>query len=140
MSGKFLLGALLVIPPLAALGHDFYAVYGNPVNGDLDIEKTFHLSDVAWVWRHYALDSYESFRKSFDPETWKIWIFPILAQRTVVLTAIPAVIFFGWQLVAKIANTGMMAALRATKGGGKGKSFAFDSADKKKAPLKYKRK
>lgn len=148
MSGKIFLGTLLIIPPLAALGHDFYASFGSPLDPGFTIEKPFHLSDVAWLWRHYALDSYVDFQKSFDVETWRMWVFPILAQRTAMLAGIPFAIFIAWQTVVKILSTSMMASLRSGRGrGGKGKiksggkdGFAFNDGEAKKGPMKYKRK
>lgn len=135
MRGTHLLGFLLVLPPLAALGHDLYVAYGGEEG--IDINKPFKFSELGWLWKEYSVETLESVRSSFDPATWTAYIVPVLKTEAVIATAVPAAIFFAIMLAMKIVRSGKFAMLAASKGNKGG--FAHEP-DKKAAPLKYRRK
>lgn len=140
MRGMYLIGFVLALPPLAALGHDLYLAYGQEGTA-IDLEQPFHFSDIGWLWKTYALDSFDSMKESVDPQTWQNWIRPVLEQTAVVATGLPFAIFFATMLTLKVMRSGWIALqMGGKKLTGKGYSFNDGGGDKKQAKLKYKRK
>ena len=140
MRGTFLLGFFLTLPPLAALGHDLYLAYGK--SDEIDITAPFHLSDLGWLWQNYSGDTWRIARSSFDPATWQSFVLPVLKTDAVIAAGIPAAIFFVTILTLKAMRSGAFA-IKMGGGGGhrakKGGSLGH-GADRKAAPVKYKRK
>lgn len=141
MRGTSLLGFLLVLPPLAALGHDLYLAYGK--TEEIDISAPFHLSDLGWLWKTYSGDTLRIAKASFDPATWQDVVLPVLKTDAVLAAGLPALIFFVTILTLKVMRSGAFAIKMGAGGGGKMKKKGGDfgyGADRKAAPLKYKRK
>ena len=140
MRGTFLLGFLLTLPPLAALGHDLYLAYGQ--TDEIDITQPFHLSDVGWLRQKYSADTLRIAKSGFDPSTWQDYVLPILKTDAVIAAGIPAAIFFITVLTLKVMRSGAFA-IKMGAGGGhrakKGGDFGH-GAERKAAPMKYKRK
>jgi hypothetical protein len=140
MRGTSFLGFLLLLPPLAAAGHDAYRTYGQ--EQDIDITKPFEFSELGWLWQKYSGDTWRIAKAGFDPETWDKYIVPVLKTESVIACAIPAVIFFVVILTLKAMRSGAFALKMGVGGGAKGKKGAeFGYGDSRKAaPMKYKRK
>ena len=67
---------ILLIPALAALGHDcylFYAEYGYQGNFSLDfLEEKFKFSALGYLWTTYDIDSYKMAVEMTAPDNWAI--------------------------------------------------------------------
>jgi hypothetical protein len=86
---------LLLLPFLAAVGHD---VYINFFSDDekirqvkrLDIDpEDFLISDLGWVMQEHAPGTYMTMRDMVGDESWREFVDPVLAMPTMVVAAIP---------------------------------------------------
>ena len=99
---------LLLIPFLLALGHDIYFNYFSDDEKIREVKamridpEEFLISDAGWVWNEYAPSSMESARMSFEPETWRSKIDPILQLPTMVVGLIPWAFAATYLLIAYI--------------------------------------
>lgn len=97
---------LLLLPFLAAIGHDLYAAYYSDPEKvakleALDIDpQSYQVSDAGYLLVHYAPKFYEDARLTVGEETWVKYLDPILKQYTFVVALIPAVIFYLYLLFA----------------------------------------
>lgn len=141
MRGAAFLGFFLVLPPLAALGHDLYRAYGEET--PIDISNPFELSETGWLWQNYSPDTWRIAKAGFEPETWSAYIVPLLKMEAAYLAAIPALIFFAVLLALKLVRSGALALQISSGKGGKNSKFAADAAvdiGKKTTQMKYRRK
>lgn len=138
MRALSLLLFILVLPFLAALGHDLYISYGENQDYMNNIAtKEMMFSDVGYLWTTYEPDSYNWVRGDLDEESWKTFVAPFLEQTTVIVTLIPPAILMVIMLLIKFWDN--LAVL--VKTGGKKKSFKYnDGSNKKAARFNYKRK
>lgn len=98
-TGQKTLLFILLIPALAALGHDIYINFFE--NSEklakieaLDIEpEKFQFSDMGYLWLTYAPESYELARENTTPSLWSPGLNMILSLPSIVIGAIPAAIF-----------------------------------------------
>jgi hypothetical protein len=97
---------LLLIPFLAAIGHDLYvAYYSDPEKVAklemLDIDpQAYQVSDAGYLLLHYAPGFYEDARTTIGEASWMKYVDPVLKQYTFVVALIPAVLFYFYLLVA----------------------------------------
>ena len=65
---------VLLIPALAAIGHDLYLFHQEHLSpGVFSIDllmKEFKISALGFLWTTYGLESYKSVVQTTDPETW----------------------------------------------------------------------
>lgn len=78
---------VLLILPLAAVGHDVYHWYS--MQNDLAI---FRLSELGWLLIEYVPDFYDSMIDTVGEEAWRTYVIPILDLKTVVILAVPSMI------------------------------------------------
>ena len=113
---------VLLLPFFAALGHD---VYVNHLSDDkkirelkrfqVDVEE-FQVSDLGWVWKEYAPDSFDTFRASIDPDKWNEDIDPVLQMPTMVVSILPFIFgAIGCLLVFGYQNRSTVFASKRTK-------------------------
>lgn len=137
MRGIALLCFLLAVPFLAALGHDIYITYQNQ-----DFTQPLKFSALGYLWVHYGPESYKWAEANIDKGTWthiQTWL---LEQRTVVVTAVPALAVYALLLVLKLLHLPPFSDGARFFSGKKSKDsdFTFSGAADKKTKLKYKRK
>jgi hypothetical protein len=115
MRGVTTLMFVVLIPALAALGHDLYLF-------SLDQSRGFMLSTPGYMWTHYHKESYEWAVHNLDPGIWAM-IDYLLAQKGLLL----GVIFAGaiWLVIGlfKILKLGSSkthngSSTQSGKGGG----------------------
>lgn len=144
MRGALFIGVILALPPIAAFGHDLYLAYGQGT--EIDLSKPFQLSDVGWLWENYSYESWAKAKAAVDPAAWSKWIRPILEQSTLIVTAIPALVFFAIAGTARfVQNSGLIMMLRhkgnaAAQRAGLNFNKGADKEQKKKTTVRYKRK
>ncbi len=135
MRGIQILCVLLILPVLAALGHDLYITYQ-----EQDFTKPMMFSDVGYLWTHYSPDSYKWVQDNIGKEKWVSIVTPLLEQTSVVVSAIPAAVVYSLLLILKLLNMPPFGdGVRVKKGHKKG-DFAYSNTDKSKGRFKYNRK
>lgn len=87
MNGIRILCVLLLLPALAALGHDAWRYYEEPEFG-------FQLSDVGYLLNEYAPDYLKILYDGTDPESWEQYVLPLLEQTTAIVAATPAILTY----------------------------------------------
>lgn len=109
MSGTIKLWCfLLLLPFIAAMGHDFYANYLSDNDKKAKLEaldinpEEYQASDAGWLFLTYTPDLYEMARDTAGEEIWKNKIDPVLRQNTYVLALIPAALFYIYLILARI--------------------------------------
>ncbi len=102
---------LLLLPFLAAIGHDLYASYYAPeeirtrVVEHYDIDPgAYKISDAGYLLVTYAPETFETLRASVGPERWMKWVDPILRLYTFVVALIPLAVFLTWLLISRILD------------------------------------
>ena len=137
MRGIAVLCFLLVLPILAALGHDIYVTYQ-----DQDFTKRMMFSDVGYLWTNYDPDTYEWAKKNVDQDTWDNLVTPFLEMTSVIVAAIPALVIFSLLLILRFLKLPPFAPDVKVKKGHKKGDFSFGSGDrgKSKTKISYKRK
>jgi hypothetical protein len=99
---------LLILPFLAAVGHDLYINYYLDEDKLRDLQnlrpslKDFLISDLGWVWNKYAPTGMEIFKDTVQPGTWENIFLPILQKPTMLITAIPFAALFVLNMIIKI--------------------------------------
>ncbi len=120
---------LLLIPFLAAIGHDLYANYGRDPEAQakltaLEIDpKSYKSSDFGYIFTHYTPKQYEVVRAKVSDRNWNAYIKPILSQYTFVIALIPAALLYTYLILARII--GLPPFIRFTSDGLE-KSYAGD--------------
>lgn len=89
MRGAQMFMFIVLIPALAALGHDLYLFY-------LNQDKGFMLSTPGYMWTHYDEPSYKWTVENTDPALWSV-IDYILSQKALVVGVVFAGFF--WLLI-----------------------------------------
>lgn len=115
---------LLLLPFLAAIGHDIYASYYAPDEErnkliqyyDIDPEA-YKISDAGYLLVTYAPSAYDAMRETVGPERWSKWVDPILQLYTFVVALFPLAIFLTWLFISRILDVWpfMGNNIRATK-------------------------
>lgn len=102
---------LLLLPFLAAIGHDLYASYyaaeeeRTKLVEYYDIDPgAFKISDAGYLLVTYAPDAYNTLRESVGPERWMKWVDPILRLYSFVVALIPLAVFLTWLLISRILD------------------------------------
>jgi hypothetical protein len=134
MRNSVLIGSLLFLLPAAAIGHDAWIAYNRPELGD--IVHAFRLTDLGWVWMHYSKDSYDWARENFSEGFLNGFMDPVLSQKTVLLAALPLIVFLIVKAVTTVSSKMRMLAVMGSTGA-RGKDAP--SLDKKSERFKYKR-
>lgn len=135
MRGIFLLCFVLLIPALAALGHDLFITYQ-----DQDFTKPMMFSDLGYLWTHYEPGSYKWARENIDQSTWDSTLTPLLEQTSVIAAFVPAGAVYILLLILKLLNLPPFSdGVRVGKGKKKG-DFSYKNSDKSKGRFKYNRK
>lgn len=114
--GLKLFVVILMLPFLAAVGHDVYLNYFSnvPPGSDfsefdvedikvdiknLDIKSgSFKTSELGWVWQHYSPNSLRSVNLLIDETVWDTLIDPLLKMKTIIVGLLPAL--FGLFILA----------------------------------------
>ena len=92
---------LILLPALAALGHDVYFSYSDAkikkVDDLGDVQKSlekaeahFTFSELGWLWQEYSLPTHNAVKKYFDEQTWNKKVAPALETPAVLALAVPA--------------------------------------------------
>lgn len=140
----FVLFFFLLIPAMAALGFDLWLAYGQT----MDFSKPLELSSVGWLWVKYAEDNFNMMRQTIDPESWGMYIKPLLSQKLVTVALLPVYIAIPTLLIMKIFGLGGYEGSGLINGFGHKKSnskssnqgFASDiEIGQKKKAMKYNR-
>jgi hypothetical protein len=107
MSGGLkLLCFLLLLPAIAAIGHDLYAAYYSDPQKIAKLERldidpqTYQASDAGYLLLQYAPNFYEQSRTMIGEAAWVRYADPILKQYTFVVALIPAALFYLYLLIA----------------------------------------
>lgn len=107
MSGGIkLLCFLLLIPCLAAIGHDLYSAYFSDPAKVAQLEalninpEDYQVSDAGYMLLKYTPEFYESSRTIIGEHAWLSYVDPILKQYTFVVALIPAALFYLYLLFA----------------------------------------
>ena len=101
---------IVLLPFLAAIGHDFYVNYmATPEQktklSNLEIDPSKYMSsDFGYLLNKYAPDTMEMARDHISPDTWKYNIDPILRQDTFIVALAPAVLFYIYLLIAFVTG------------------------------------
>jgi hypothetical protein len=133
---------LVSLPALLVLGHDVYLAYLDMQEGK---PEPFKFSALGWLWTTYHMESFEYARAYFTQDTWKNTIEPLLEKDALKICAVPPIITFLYLLLAfllRLYPFNESASLFASKAHKADDRFAFetDLSNKKKGPVKYKRK
>ncbi len=116
---------VLLLPILAALGHDAYATYK-----DEDFDKAMMFSDVGYLWTTYDPGTYQWAQQNIDQSLWDSMLTPLLEQTTVLIAAVPlAVGLIVFAVIALIRVTSLPRILRL--GSGQSNSDYNNAAGKK---------
>lgn len=141
MRDYFLVGFLLLLPALGALGHDLYLAYNNTVLEGID---RFWLSDAGWLWINYSPETYDWALATVDAAVWNGFVDPILQESAFFVALAPfcaflAILFF--MMIFGLGSFEGKGLFTPRFGGKKNKnsSFSFSARDKKKK-TQYKRK
>lgn len=131
---------ILSLPALAALGFDLYLAYGET----MDLSQPMALTSVGWLWLTYHPDSYKLLKETIEPDTWALFIKPVLMQKTVVIALLPLYIAVPAFIVMKTFGLGRYEGQglingRFGKGGRKGFSYKNDFGEAPRKRTKYKR-
>jgi hypothetical protein len=94
MRGFGLLFIFVILPFLAALGHDCYLFYLNHET------HGFKFASFGFIWTNYALESYKQTVTALDPETWRM-IDGFLKYEATVVTGGFMVLVFGLLFLAR---------------------------------------
>lgn len=93
MSGVRLFMVLVLLPALAALGHDLYLFYTNEGVDNVvsDATKIFDekgassfFAALGFIWTKYDVESFKAIAQSMDEQTWS-YVNKVLAQKAVVV-------------------------------------------------------
>lgn len=93
----FFIGLGLVI-----LGHDIYLAYRQADQGIGRAMEYFTLSDVGWLWVHYAPGSYEAVKESVSTALWESTILWLLEQTALFVVIAPALIILFYDAAARL--------------------------------------
>ncbi|MBI2233713.1 MAG: hypothetical protein HYU57_01680 [Micavibrio aeruginosavorus] len=137
MRGVTILCLLLAMPFLAALGHDIYITYQ-----DQDFAQPLKLSALGYLWVHYGPESYKWAESNIDKGTWELIQTWLLEQKTVLVTAVPALVIYALFLILKLFHLPPFSdgASFFPEKKQKGSDFTFSDGQEQKKTLKYKRK
>jgi|GEM_PF-1221584 len=138
----YLLCFLLILPPMAAAGHDFYRAY-NENRQQLPLAEPFEQSDLGWLMVHYTPTLYNVAVDSIDKETWKTHIYPLLLKKAWIVLSIPAAFVCGLVLLLRLFGiwpfNGMGLLVKGRVHDNYSSTYDFDS-DRPKKRTKYSRK
>lgn len=143
-SGKFFL-FILLLPFLAAIGHDVYYSYFSDDEKIEQIEQmdidpnAFKLSDLGWVWQTYHPGSLAQAKNEIAPEIWKEKIDPILQNYTFVVALAPFLMGSIFCLLARILGVWPFTQIGSRLMRNKNEDYAVYKHAKSKA-TKYTRK
>lgn len=99
---------ILLIPFLAAIGHDIYANYYKNEENRAKIEameidpSTYQGSDLGYLLVTYTPELYENSKVALGQENWTAWVDPVLQLYTWIVALIPLAVFLTWLLIARI--------------------------------------
>lgn len=142
MRGRlFFVCFLFTLPLLAALGHDIYFAYNNNETG-ISIDEPFKLTDITWMLVTYAPDFYDWLRESVSQSTWQNILVPLMSQKTAFIAAIPAVLLYGFLIIAKFGGFWPFSDKPLFQRDDRKKGYAFkgEGINKKRDQMRYKRK
>lgn len=142
----------LLIPAMAALGHDYY-IY---ISADPTLETNFYFAQIGWIWQTYHESSLTYIEGKIPENIWQILIVPVLKAPATIALATPAIVVFIIMLTMKAFGLGAYEGEGFIKGRptkfkkenagshkssrGNKNTFAAPKAIQKKGPIKYKRK
>jgi len=143
MRGVTLICILLALPVLAVLGHDVYYAINK---SEIGLDNTFQqaqdrFSALGWLWVKYAPQFYDLVRTSVDQDIWIKYVTPVLRQKAILVTAVPALTVYALLGVLKFfglypfAGNGIINIARRKKS-----SYAVDPLSPKGKAMKYRRK
>lgn len=91
---------LLLIPILAALGHDAWYYYEHQ-------DEDPSISALGWLWKTYLPESHDSMFEMIGEEKWNQYVFPVLALPSVLAAVIlDALIVLLVLIVRSLASLG----------------------------------
>lgn len=141
---------LLALPAVAAIGFDAYMAYvdieaGNSTQFSPEAPAPFKLTQIGWILQTYSPGSFSWLKETTSPEVWKNIITPILKSYAVILTCgIAGGTYITLFICSRLGIWPFNESPGLFSKGSKEKedSFAFESdlSNKKKGPMKYKRK
>lgn len=105
---------ILMVPALAALGHDVYLYSQN-------MEKPFRLTDYGYIWNTYSPDTFAEFRSSGNSETRGLAALVLKQKAVIVGVAYGAFLFVGMAvtyLILKLLFGGIGGNSYVRSGGG----------------------
>ncbi len=138
MRDFLILGFILLLPALAALGHDIYIAYNSD---ELNVPDGLYFSDLGWIWVNYSPATYDWARESIDPTLWSGVVDPFLQEAAVFVGSIPFLAFAAILLCMKILGIGPFEGRGLFAFGSKMSSKGdFSYGGNKKTKMKYKRK
>ncbi|MCB1532280.1 MAG: hypothetical protein KDJ35_05355 [Alphaproteobacteria bacterium] len=112
MRGVHFYIVLVLIPAVLALGHDIALLLENSSFNELiatmqsgERPLMSYLSDLGFIWTHYARESYESVRESSDPQTWEM-IKMLLMQKALFVALAFAGVNFLLLFILKLLKVG----------------------------------
>lgn len=97
-SGAKILLFILLMPFLAALGHDVYQSYLSDDDKIKQVKRLkvdldeFKPSDVGWIWQKYHKESMEMAYNSVEPEMWEKKVNPILQMPSMGVGIVPFIL------------------------------------------------
>lgn len=133
---------ILLIPALAALGHDLYVAFDMQTKSFKDMG--FHLTALGKFWVDYSVDTYKQVRNGTDPETWKTYVNPVLRQPAAVVALVwPLILTVIHLLMLVFGKEGPVRTMLARRSGPKirkKRDFTYDDLTGGEKKMKYKRK
>ncbi|MGB4057138.1 MAG: hypothetical protein WBK77_03535 [Alphaproteobacteria bacterium] len=119
----------LLIPAMAALGHDLYLFYQNQ-------EKGFEFAALGFIWTRYEPESYKSAVEITTPDGYWPYINFILAQKAVLVGVVFAAIMMVFIGLLQLLGVGGERKIKAPSGSRR----SDEIMGKKSAKYKYNRK
>lgn len=86
---------ILILPFLAAVGHDVYFNYFADSEKARQIKnlqvnpEEFLVSDLGWIWQNYSPNTMQTARNMVEPDIWATQVDPILQLPSMVVGIIP---------------------------------------------------
>lgn len=134
MNGVKILCFLLILPALAAVGHDAWLYYHVTFEEGKDLGV--QISDLGYLWVNYARESHDWALQNMDPVVWEGFIKPMLLSPAVLVLLAPALAVYA--LLGLLWLFGLWPFAAAGKV--KSQFSALGRGGKKGGKLQYKRK
>lgn len=138
MRGVYLFCFVVILPALAALGHDIWYAF-TPERASLT--QPFYFTDLGWLWLRYAPDSFGWLTRAVDADIWEKYFKPVMAAKSAAVLAIPAFAAYAVLFVLRVFAFWPFARLRPFIDiRPRQEPYTFEDVRPRKKKIDYKRK